>query len=268
MALLLKTVAPAQGARWMRDGFRLFGRHPLAFSLMLVSFLFAALLVSMVPLVGPLVMLAGLPLMSLGFMVACESALRGGPIHPGQFIQPLRGDATRRRALLSLCLAYGAATLVVMLLSDWIDDGRFERLQRLFAQGGSGAEIEALLADPRLAWGAAFRFGAIALMSVPFWHAPALVHWGGQGWGQALFSSTLAVWRAKGAFVVYIVSWVTTIALFGAVTAALSALLSAREFAGILLLPSVLIFSTVFYVSLLFTFHDSFGGSTAEVGAP
>jgi hypothetical protein len=58
------------------------------------------------------------------------------------------------------------------------------------------------------------------------------------------------------------------IALFGAVTAALSALLSAREFAGILLLPSVLIFSTVFYVSLLFTFRDSFGGSTAEVAAP
>ena len=268
MALLLKAVAPAQGARWMRDGFRLFGRHPLAFSLMLVSFLFAALLVSMVPLVGPLVMLAGLPLMSLGFMVAAESALRGGPIHPGQFVQPLRASADRRRALLSLCVTYGTVSLVVMLVSDWIDGGRFERLQRLIAQGGAHPEIDVLLADPRLAWGAIVRFGTIALLSVPFWHAPALVHWGGQGWGQALFSSTLAVWRAKGAFVVYIVSWVTMIALFGAVTAALSALLSAREFAGILLLPSVLIFSTVFYVSLLFTFHDSFGGSTAEVGAP
>ena len=267
MALLLKIVAPSQGARWMRDGFRLFGRHPLAFSLMLVSFLVAALVVSMVPLLGPLVMLAGLPLMSLGFMVAAESALRGGPIHPGQFIQPLRGPAGRRRALLSLCLAYGAASLVVMLLIDGIDGGRFERLQRLFAQGASGAEIEDLLADPRLAWGAFVRFGAIALLSVPFWHAPALVHWGGQGWGQALFSSTLAIWRAKGAFVVYVVSWALMIAVFGAVTATLSALLSAREMAGILLLPSVLIFSTVFYVSLLFTFHDSFGGSTADVGA-
>ena len=25
-----------------------------------------------------------------------------------------------------------------------------------------------------------------ALLSVPFWHAPALVHWGGQGLTQAL----------------------------------------------------------------------------------
>jgi hypothetical protein len=36
--------------------------------------------------------------------------------------------------------------------------------------------------------------------------------------------------------------------------------------AGILVLPSVLIFSTVFYVSLLFTFNDSFGGS--RLGPP
>jgi hypothetical protein len=39
---------------------------------------------------------------------------------------------------------------------------------------------------------------------VPFWHAPGLVHWGSQGVGQALFSSTLAVWRCRGAFVVYL----------------------------------------------------------------
>jgi hypothetical protein len=268
MPLQLKTVAPAQGARWMRDGFRLFGRHPLAFSLMLVSFLFAALLVSIVPLLGGLVMLASLPLLSLGFMVASESALRGGPIQPGQFIQPLRGDAARRRSLLLLCVAYGAATLVVMLASDWVDGGRFERLQRLFAEGGAGQEIESLLRDPQLAWGVFFRFGALALLSVPFWHAPALVHWDGQGPAQALFSSTLAVWRAKAAFVVYVVSWFTIIALFGAVTALFTALLGAREMAGILLLPSVLIFSTVFYVSLLFSFHDSFGGSQAQVSEP
>jgi hypothetical protein len=34
MALLLKPVPALQGARWMRDGFRLFGKHPLAFSVL------------------------------------------------------------------------------------------------------------------------------------------------------------------------------------------------------------------------------------------
>jgi hypothetical protein len=112
------------------------------------------------------------------------------------------------------------------------------------------------------------RFGLIALLSVPFWHAPALVHWGGQSPAQALFSSTLAVWRSRGAFVVYLLSWLGIIVAFGVTTALLAGLLGAREMAGMLLLPSVLIFSTVFYVSLLFTFHDSFGGSTLQHADP
>ena len=58
MALLLKPVPALQGARWMRDGFRLFGKHPLAFSVLLVSFLLSALALSLVPYIGSLVVTA------------------------------------------------------------------------------------------------------------------------------------------------------------------------------------------------------------------
>jgi hypothetical protein len=165
-------------------------------------------------------------------------------------------------------LAYGAATVLVMLLSDTVDDGKFEKLQRLLGQSDKAGEVELLLRDPQLFWGVVTRFGLIALLSVPFWHASALVHWGGQGPAQALFSSTLAVWRSRGAFAVYLLSWLGIIVAFGVTTALLAGLLSAREMAGMMLLPSVLIFSTVFYVSLLFTFNDSFGGSSIRHAAP
>jgi hypothetical protein len=266
MALLLKPVPALKGAHWMRDGFRLFGKHPLAFSVLLVAFLLSALALSLLPVIGSLLVVSALPLLSLGFMIASEAALAGKPIHPGCFLAPLKGDAQRRKRQLALCLAYGAATVLVMLISDAIDDGKFETLQRLMGQGGKAAEVEALLRDPQLFWGVVWRFGLIALLSVPFWHAPALVHWGDQGPAQALFSSTLAVWRSRGAFVVYLLSWLGIIVAFGVTTALLAGLLSAREMAGILVLPSVLIFSTVFYVSLLFTFNDSFGGS--RLGPP
>jgi hypothetical protein len=128
--------------------------------------------------------------------------------------------------------------------------------------------VERLLRDPQLFWGVVCRFGLIALLSVPFWHAPALVHWGDQGPAQAMFSSTLAVWRSRGAFAVYVLAWLGIIVTFGMTTALLAGLLSARELAGLLLLPSVLIFSTVFYVSLLFTFNDTFGGSSMQHAAP
>jgi hypothetical protein len=268
MSLLLKTVPPSRGLQWTRQGFRLFGRHPLAFSLMLLSFLFVALVVSIVPLLGGLVMLAALPLLSLGFMIASASALRTGPINPGQFIQPLKGPTPRRKDMIVLCVAYGAATLLVMLLSDGIDGGRFERLQQLLAQGDGGPELEALLQDPLLTWGMVIRFGLIAALSVPFWHAPALVYWAGQSPAQALFSSTLAVWRSKGAFVAYGVSWIALVAGFSVLTALLSVALSTRELAAILLLPSVMVFSTVFYVSLWFTFDDSFGVRASDASSP
>lgn len=268
MSLLLKTIPPSRGLHWTRQGFRLFGRHPLAFSLMLMSFLFAALVVSIVPLVGGLVMLAALPLLSLGFMIASASALRAGPIHPGQFILPMKGATARRKDMIVLCVAYGAATLLVMLLSDTLDAGRFERLQQLLARGDGNPELEALLQDPMLTWGMVVRFGLIAALSVPFWHAPALVYWTGQSPAQALFSSTLAVWRSKGAFVVYGVSWIALVAGFSVLTALLSVALSMREVAAVLLLPSVLVFSTVFYVSLWFTFDDSFGMRSQDDAPP
>jgi hypothetical protein len=267
MALSLKTVAPLHGAHWVRDGFRLFGRHPLAFSSLFAGFLLAMLLSSLVPLVGPLVLLAAVPLLSLGFMVASESALHAGPIHVGQFFTPLRGDPARRRALLVLCGLYAVGAVLIMVVADTVDDGAFERLQRLLAQGGRSKEVQALLEQPAFQWAMAMRTVLITLLSVLFWHAPALVHWGGQGTAQALFSSTLAVWRCKGAFLVYTLTWTGLIVVFGVVTSLLLGLLGQPRLMGMVALPGGLILSTVFYVSLLFTYVDSFGG-TRETPTP
>ena len=261
MALSLKTVPPLHGAHWVRDGFRLFGRHPLAFSSLFAGFLLAMLVSSLVPLLGPLVLLAALPLLSLGFMVAAESALHGGPVHIGQFFSPLRGDPARRRALLVLCGLYALGAFLVSLVADMLDGGAFEQLQRLLAQGGRAKEVQAILAQPSLQWAMGLRATMITLLGVLFWHAPALVHWGGQSAPQALFSSTLAVWRCKGAFLVYILTWTGLIIVFGAFTSLLLGLLGQARLMGIVALPGGLILSTIFYVSLLFTYVESFGGT-------
>jgi hypothetical protein len=269
MALQLKPVAAARGTRWIVDAFRLFARRPLAFTALFAVFLFGALVVSLVPLLGGLVQMMSLPLLSLGFMIAGQSALLDGPVHPRQFIEPLRTDATRRRALLQLCAIYGVAALVILLLADAVSGSAWSRLQALIAKGeGAQAEVDALLAEPGV--GAAVLLAAVlgTMLTVPFWHAPALVHWGGQNVGQALFSSTLAVWRAKGAFFAYTLGWVGVIVVFGLVTALLFGLLGAPQLAGLLGVPAGLVFSAVFYVSLLFTFNDSFGGSPVPPARP
>jgi uncharacterized membrane protein YesL len=264
MALLLKSVQPASGKRWIGDALRLFARRPLPFTLMFCAFMFVALLVLLVPLLGPLLQMALVPLLSLGFMVASQSALLDGPVTLRQFIEPLRGDPARRRALLLLCLIYGLAALGILWLCDAISGQALARLEPLRQQGDAAMpEIIAVLSEPGV--GNAVLVGALlaAALSVPFWHAPALVHWGGQSLGQALFSSTLAVWRARGAFLVYALVGAGLVLLFGILTALLLGLLGAPQLVAAVSMPAGLLFSTVFYVSLIFTFNDSFGGATA-----
>jgi hypothetical protein len=261
MPLSLRPVEPGRGAHWIADAFRLYVRRPFAFTAMFAAFLVAALVASLVPVVGALLQMMLLPMLSLGFMVASQSALLEGPVHPGQFVEPLRGDPVRRRSLLVLCAVYGFAAFAILWLADAVSDHAMARLQALVAREGSEEEIDALLAEPGLAAAALLMFGLGSLLSVPFWHAPALVHWGGQGPWQALFSSTLAVWRCKGAFLVYALAWGAVVLAFGVASALVFGLLGASSLSPYAATPAALVLSTVFYVSLLFTFNDSFGGS-------
>jgi len=260
MAMILKAVGPARGAHWVRDGLRLYLKRPLAFTSLFAVFMFVALFSALLPFVGGLLQIMLVPLLSLGFMVASQSALLQGPVTPSQFIEPLRGAPAQRRALLMLCLGYGVAVAAVLWLSDAVADGGFTRLFELMRQSPvPQAEIDALFAERGLAAGALFGTAALTLVTIPFWHAPALVHWAHQGAGQALFSSTLAVWRCRGAFVVYGLTWFGLMLAGAFVTTLLFGVLGLRQVGPMLVVPMGLFFSTLFYVSLIFTFNDSFG---------
>lgn len=271
MPLQLKTVPAARGARWVGDAFRLFGRKPFPFTLMFSVFLFTALVAASIPGLRTVLQFALLPLVSLGFMVASQAALMDQPVGPRQFIEPLREDPKRRRDLLVMCALFGVLAAAVVLVADAVSGQAMLRLQQLIAQGPEAQpEVDALLADPRLR--DAMLLGALMVvaLSIPFWHAPALVHWGRQGVAQALFSSTLAVWRAKGAFVVYFATWFVVILVFGLASAVILGAIGGQRLVAFVSLPAGLMFSTVFYVSLIFTFNDSFGGAAAvrESAAP
>ena len=267
MALQLKPVNTASGSRWVRDAFRVFAKRPLAFTGMFAVFLFAAIVVSLVPLLGGMLQMMMLPLLSLGFMVATQSALLDGPVGPAQFIQPLKTDPARRRALLWLCLTYGACAVAILLLCQAVSDDALGRWQALVSKPGVTPEqLQALVSEPGVRMSVFLGFSLGSLLSVPFWHAPALVHWGAQSASQALFSSTLAVWRSKGALLLYMAVWAGLVLVVGVGTSALLAMLGAVQIAGTAAMPIGLLFSTVFYISLWFTFNDSFG-STAGVPA-
>ena len=261
MGLRLHPVAPRQGLAWIRQGFALWLKRPLAFVGLFMAFLFGVLLVlALVPVLGGLLGLAALPLLTLGFMIAARAASRGQPVQVLQFVEGLRHpDRSRRRAQWLLCGSYALCSMVVIYAADEIDGGTFEQLQRALAQGKPGGDdVQRLLTDPRLAWGMLVRLGLAGALSVPYWHAPALVHWGGQGALQSLFSSTVALWRARGAFGLYFAGWALVALGTSAAVMLLAAVTGLRQAIGVLTMPLGLALSTAFYVSLWFGFADCF----------
>jgi hypothetical protein len=269
MGLKLQSVASRQGWTWARDGVRLFLRRPIAFSAMLMLFLIVFIVWSMLPLVGLLV-LAALPLLSLGFMVGSRSVLRGGLAHPGQFVQPLFGDARRRRHLLLLCGLYGLGAWAVVLVTRWTyGDALDVLLQAIATHGMASEQAMQANADPRLGRGMLVLTLAGSALSVPFWHAPALVVWGGQSAWQALFSSAFGLWRAKGAYLVYSMAWVLGAVLTSLVLGLVGGMLGPSSMVGLLAVGLMLTLSTAFYVSLWFSFVDCFGSpDEADPAAP
>jgi len=261
----LQLVPARQGALWVRRGFGVFFRRPLAFAALFTGFLFFGLVTLLVPLVGPVLLLASFPLVSLGFMLATQRTLQGRLPGPGVFVEPMRAGRAHRVALVQMGLAYAAVSFGIIWLSDYVDGGKFDALQQAMAGGkDEGTDIVALFADPQMQWGLVLRFGLASLLSLPFWHAPALVHWGDQGMGKALFFSTVACWRNMGAFTVYALAWGGAILLFGVLVDVLAALLQQPQLVALAAVPAGLMFSTVFYASLYLTFSDCFASDTPD----
>lgn len=255
----LRTVAARVGATWVRQGFQAFGKRPIAFALLFTTVLLAIFAVRLVPLLM-FVVLPLMPLISLGFMIATRRVLEGGFPTPRVFIEPLRGAARPRIvALLQLGAIYAVATFLIMWLGDLVDGGGPDVLIEAPADGASGAQATAeALASPAPLFGLLLRFGLAGLLSIPFWHAPALVFWDGHGCAKALFSSTVACWRNRGAFAVYSVVWLGVVMALSLVTGLMFALLSQPELLLSASVPLSLIVATVYYASLYFTFADCF----------
>lgn len=265
----LQIVPARQGAQWVRQAFAVFFSRPLAFAALFTLFAFAALVSMLLPFIGAWLLLAALPLVSLAFMLATQRALADRMPTPGVFFEPLRVSPARTRTLLQMGLVYALCSVAVIWLSDAVDGGKFEALQEAMASGKvDPSEIDARLGDAQLQFGVLLRFSLAALLSLPFWHAPALVHWGELGLGKALFFSTVACWRNLGAFAVYGLAWFGVLVAFVIVAKLFAAVLAQPQLLAFAGVPAGLLLSTVFYASLYFTVTDCFAVDAGPTAGP
>ncbi len=257
--LRLQTVPAQRGALWVRHGFKVFFSQPLAYMGLFGVFLMGMLLAQIIPWFGSLLFLASLPLLTLAFILATQQVIQGKFPGPRVFLAPFQGERSRTRALWQLGLIYAAAMFFIAWVRAMIDGGRTDALQISIAEGTATPEsVAALMADARMQLSVFWFAGMALLLAIPFWHAPALVHWGGHSALKSLFFSTVACWRNKGAFLVYGITWLGAVMAFTMLSSLLFSLVGQPQWAALAMMPAVLTFSVVFYASLYFTFFDCF----------
>jgi hypothetical protein len=253
----LRLVEPRKGSMWARDGLRLFARFPFIYSAYFTGFMLLGMIVLSVPIVGVPLVLTALPWASLIFMLISKRLLQGLPLTFSVLREPFMVSAAQTRALLQLCAVYALLTLLGIMLCDWLDGGKLAMYQNHMAKDDDRAAM-LLFQDNQLRLGLLFRIGIALLMAWVFWFAPAAIYWGRQTWLQSLFSSAIACWQNRGAFLRYLLSWAAMLILLMLLVNILFLLLGVPAVVSVGALSGGLLISTAFYASLYFTFADCF----------
>lgn len=259
----LQLVAPRQGFVWVQRAFQVCARQPLGFAALFATCMFVVLLLGLVPVVGTVALLVLPPAGSLVFMIASRRVVEGTTAMPGSIAELAAAGRARLVALVKLGIAYAVATYLLFWFAGVLDGGALTAfLESLPDERTTGESTVTRVADPRLQLGLILRLAFAAALSIPFWHAPALVHWGGHAWAKSLFFSSIAIWRNKGAFTVYGVAWLGLWMLLLPIVSIAVGVLGSQRFA-LVATPLTLAYLTLFYASLWFTFADCFSSDDA-----
>lgn len=259
----LVIAAPREGIHWVRRAFQVFFRQPLGYASLFAVCALVFFVLLRVPLVGEPILLVIAPVGTLLFMIAARLGVAGERPVPGAFLELASADRARVVRMLKLGLAYLVAALAAVGLIAWVEGDAMTVFIDAAANSNAAPDAAtAQLSDPRLQAGFLLRLGLGTLLSIPFWHAPGLVYWGGQSWAKALFFSTVAIWRNKAAFALYGLAWALLGVCFMMLLGVVAALVG--PVATYIATPLVLFFTTVLYISLWFTFSGCFADDDAR----
>jgi hypothetical protein len=247
-------IVPARtGLLWVKLGVQTFWKQPLAMSGLFFMFMAMLSVVTVVPFIGVALALALLPAATLGLMAATEEAIKGNFPMPSILLSAFRASQQGARAMLVLGALYATGFLGLMGVSALVDGGQFASLYLI---GGKISEEIVMQGSFQAAMWVAMALHT--LLSVLFWHAPALVHWHGVSPVKSLFFSFMACYKNFGAFTVFGLAWAGMFVLAALTVSLIASLLGNPMLATVAIFPVALVIVAMFFTSIYFTFRDCF----------
>jgi MFS family permease len=239
-------IVPARtGIQWVKLGVQTFLRQPLALTGLFFMYMAVVLVISQIPLVGPVLGAMLVPAATLGLMAATAEAADGRFPMPTVLVSAFRAGRQRARAMLVLGAIYTVGSLAATLLGSLLAGEPV---------AAPAADAQAPTLDARTLVILLFHFPLVVL----FWHAPALVHWHGVAPVKSLFFSAVACLRNAGALLMYGFCWLALFLVVGFFVSTVGMMLGGLAVARSIMMPTVLLLVAMFSTSLYFTFRDSF----------
>lgn len=240
------------GWRWVRDGWMLFRKQPMAFFSWAMFVSLILMVASVTPPIGPLIFVVLMPTATLLSLSAARHAEQGQKVLLGTWIAPLRLAGVFRR-LLGMGALYVLFCLLLGLIAFMPFSEEVTQAVKAVATSNDLLPLLEAVRTPMAIFAVLY-----VLMAAVFWYAPALVGWHSIPMTRALFYSGIACWRNKWAFGTYGLSW---LAIFLAIDTVLSALTMVglpKSFSAMIQVPVNVVASAVLYCSFYTSFISVF----------
>ncbi len=185
------------GWSWLKQGMQLFRQQPAALTTLLFANVLFSVLLSAVPLLGPIAAVVLLPSLSMSFMQACLMVEHGQRVTPLVLL-----TGFRKPAVFTLCkigLAYIAVTVVLKLISYLMISEGFWKL--------AANPTAMTVFEPSDMVGALLIAVLEIATVVALCFAAPLAFWQQMPPGKAIFYSFFAVLRSARVFLVMLMAW-------------------------------------------------------------
>jgi hypothetical protein len=247
------------GWHWIKEGFALFRKQPMAFLTFFLSYFFLLVGFSIVPVLGQILPLILIPVFSMAFMQACVDAEQGKPVHPGLLLAIFRSPVFL--PLLKLGGLYLLAIVIALASSSLIDGGIF-----WLAITGQIKLDSKTVNDSNLSLGMLFSTIVYTPAMMGLWYAAPLIAWKNMSIGKAIFYSFYSVRRAGKAFLVYGFAWIAIGILLPAMIVVFVTLLTNQAILTTLMMLSLsIVLTTIMYCSFYPTYTAFFGKPESSV---
>jgi uncharacterized membrane protein len=168
----IRKVGAGQGWQWIVDGFALFRKNPPIWITLFVIYFLIVIVVSVIPVVGPLVMTLLAPVFTAGFMLACRDVEAGEELELGYLIAGFKHNAGQLITVGGLYLVGSIIILGLMMMGGGgsiLGSAALGQMQGTepneVMAGAMGGMLISLLAAMAL----------LVPLLMAYWFAPALV---------------------------------------------------------------------------------------------